>query len=180
MLMRAETSALIVIDVQERLCPVMDDPRRVLFNGARLLKGAALLDVPVLCTEQYPKGLGPTMIDLRALLPEGAVIEKTRFGAWDEAPFRERWRALDRSQAVICGTEAHICVLQTALGLRAAGVEVFVVTDACGSRRPESEVAALTRLSAVGCHPVTTEMALFEWLGGKAHPSFKDINALVR
>jgi len=180
MLMRAETSALIVIDVQERLCPVLDDPRRVLFNGARLLKGAALLEVPVLCTEQYPKGLGPTMIDLRELLPEGSVIEKTRFGSWDEPVFRARWQEMGRAQAVICGAEAHICVLQTALGLRAAGIEVFVVTDASGSRRPESEQGALARLTAAGCYPVTTEMVLFEWLGGKEHPRFKDINALVR
>ncbi|MBB4264623.1 hydrolase [Roseospira visakhapatnamensis] len=180
MLMRAETSALIVVDVQERLCPVIDDPRRVLFNGARLLKGAAVLDVPVLCTEQYPKGLGPTMIDLRALLPEGAVVEKTRFGSWDEAAVRDRWRALDRAQAVICGTEAHICVLQTALGMRAAGVDVFVIADACGSRDPNNERAAMARLAAAGCQVVTTEMVLFEWLGGKDHPRFKDINALVR
>lgn len=180
MLMRADRSVLVVIDVQERLCPVMDDPRRVLFNGRRLLQGAALLDVPVLCTEQYSKGLGPTMIDLRELLPEGSIIEKTSFGSMGEPAFREALAATGRDQVVVCGTEAHVCVLQTALGLREAGHPVFVVGDACGSRRPESETAGLARARDAGCSVVTTEMVLFEWLGDKAHARFKDIAALVR
>jgi nicotinamidase-related amidase len=180
MLMRADRSVLVVIDVQERLCPVMNDPRRVLFNGARLLTAANRLSVPVICTEQYPKGLGPTMIDLRTLLPEGAVMEKTAFGAMAEAPFRQALADLDRSQIVLCGTEAHVCVLQTALGLREAGHAVFVVADACGSRRPESERAGLERMGAAGCGVVTTEMVLFEWLGDKTNPAFKEISALVK
>ncbi len=180
MLMHAARSVLIVIDVQERLCPVMDDPRRVLYNGARLLTAAARLDVPVLCTEQYSKGLGPTMIDLRTLLPDGAVVEKTAFGAMAEAGFRHALSGIGRAQVVICGTEAHVCVLQTALGLREAGFPVFTVADACGSRRPESERAGLDRMAAAGCQIVTTEMVLFEWLGDKANPAFKDISALVK
>ncbi|MBB4287757.1 hydrolase [Roseospira goensis] len=180
MLLHAPRSVLVVIDVQERLCPVMDDPRRVLFNGTRLLKGADLLDVPVLCTEQYPKGLGPTMIDLRQLLPEGAVIEKSTFNAMGEAHFRFAMSRVGRSQIVLCGTEAHVCVLQTALGLREAGFEVFVVADACGSRRPESEQAGLARMAAAGCTVVTTEMVLFEWLGSKDHPHFKEVMTLIK
>lgn len=180
MLMHAARSALVVIDVQERLCPVMEDPRRVLYNGARLLQGAGLLDVPVLCTEQYPKGLGPTMIDLRTLLPEGAVIEKTAFGSMGEAGFRHALSGLGRSQIVLCGIEAHVCVLQTALGLREAGFEVFVVADACGSRHADNARAGLDRMAQAGCSIVTTEMVLFEWLADKANPAFRDINALVR
>lgn len=180
MLMRADRSVLVVIDVQERLCPVMDDPRRVLFNGARLLTAANRLSVPVVCTEQYSKGLGPTMIDLRALLPEGSVVEKTAFGAMAEPAFRQALGERDRPQVVLCGTEAHVCVLQTALGLRQGGYDVFVVADACGSRRPESERAGLDRMAAAGCAVVTTEMVLFEWLGDKTNPAFKDISALVK
>jgi len=180
MLMHAQQSTLVVIDVQERLCPVMDDPRRVLFNGARLLTAANRLEVPVICTEQYPKGLGPTMIDLRSLLPAGAVVEKTAFGAMGEAGFRHALSGIGRGQVVLCGTETHVCVLQTALGLREAGFSVFVVDDACGSRRPESERAGLQRMAAAGCQVVTTEMVLFEWLGDKANPAFKDISALVK
>jgi len=180
MLIQAARSVLVVIDIQERLCPVMDDPRRVLFNAARLLKGAELLDVPVLCTEQYPKGLGPTMIDVRELLPEGAVIEKTSFGSMGEPAFRDAMARNDRDQVVILGTEAHVCVLQTALGLREAGYAVFMVGDAVGSRRPESEQAALARARDAGCAIVTTEMVLFEWLGDKVNPRFKDVMTLVR
>lgn len=180
MLMSAAQSVLVVVDVQERLCPVMDDPRRVLYNGARLLRGAALLDVPVLCTEQYPKGLGPTMIDLRELLPEGAVIEKTAFGSMGEAAFRHALSRYGRTQIVLCGTEAHICVLQTALGLRAVDFEVFMVADAVGSRRPESERVALDRARDAGCSIVTTEMVLFEWLGDKSNPRFRDVSSLVK
>jgi nicotinamidase-related amidase len=180
MLLRADRSVLIVVDVQERLCPVMDDPRRVLFNGARLLRGAALLDVPVLCTEQYPKGLGPTMIDLRELLPDGAVMEKTAFNSMGEPRFRAALDALGRPQVVLCGTEAHVCVLQTALGLREASYDVFVVADAVGSRHPDSERAGLERARDAGCSIVTTEMALFEWVADKDHPAFRDISALVK
>ncbi|KAA5605368.1 hydrolase [Roseospira marina] len=180
MLIDAARSLLVIIDIQERLCPVMDDPRRVLFNAARLLKGATLLDVPVICTEQYPTGLGPTMIDVRELLPEGAVIEKTSFGSMGEAAFRDALERTGRDQVVLLGTEAHVCVLQTALGLREAGMPVFVVEDACGSRRPESERAAMARARDAGCGVVTTEMVLFEWLADKSHPAFKQIMALVR
>lgn len=180
MLMHAARSVLVVVDIQERLCPVMDDPRRVLFNAARLLKGASLMDVPVLCTEQYPKGLGPTMIDVRELLPEGAVIEKTSFGSMGERAFREALARTGRDQVVLLGTEAHVCVLQTALGLREAGIDVFMVADACGSRRPESERAGLERARDAGCAIVTTEMVLFEWVADKTDPRFREISALVK
>jgi nicotinamidase-related amidase len=139
-----------------------------------------MMGVPVLCTEQYPKGLGPTMVDLRALLPEGSVIEKTSFGSMGEPAFRDALAATGRDQVVLCGTETHVCVLQTALGLRQAGHDVFMVADACGSRRPESEQAGLARARDAGCGIVTTEMVLFEWAGDKNNPRFKDIAALVR
>jgi nicotinamidase-related amidase len=179
--MTADQSVLIIVDVQERLCPVMDNPRRVLMNGARLARGARLLGVPVLITEQYPKGLGPTMHDIRVEVPEReAYVEKLTFSSAAEPAVMERLEALGRRQAVVCGVEAHVCVLQTALGLRAKGWEVFVVTDACSSRLPESEAAALTRMAMAGVVPVITEMALFEWLGGKENPAFHDVHALVR
>lgn len=195
--MDAASSLLLVIDVQEKLCPVMDDPRRVLMNGARLVRGARRLGVPVLVTEQYTRGLGPTMTDIRDALAdpereraseEGAaaaaqtptVLEKTAFcGVADDA-IRAALLESGRCQAVLCGIEMHVCVLQTALGLRSMGWQVFVVTDACSSRQPDSERAALARLSTAGVVPVTTEMVLFEWLHAKENPAFRDIMALIR
>ncbi|WP_376783094.1 hydrolase, partial [Rhodospirillum rubrum] len=182
-LIDAARSVLIVVDIQERLCPVMTDPRGVLFNGARLVRGARRLGVPVVVTEQYPKGLGPTMHDILSELGDGAssaVIEKTHFSAAAEPLVRQHLESLGRRQAVICGIEAHVCVTQTAIDLRAAGWEVFVVSDACSSRRPESLTAALTRFPAAGVVPVITEMVLFEWLADKNNDGFKDIMSLVR
>jgi nicotinamidase-related amidase len=183
-LMERDQSVLIVIDVQERLCPVMDDPRRVLMNGARLARGAGILGLPVVVTEQYPKGLGPTMHDIRAEAPQDAdhcaYLEKLTFSSAATPAVMGHLDRLGRRQAVICGIEMHVCVLQTALGLRARGWDVFVVTDACSSRQPSSEAGALARMTGAGVQPVTTEMALFEWLGGKEDPAFKDIMGLIR
>ncbi|WP_413205124.1 hydrolase [Rhodospirillum sp. A1_3_36] len=183
-LMERDRSVLIVIDVQESLCPVMDDPRKVLMNGARLARGARILGLPVVVTEQYPKGLGPTMHDIRAEVPRDAdhcaYLEKLTFSSAADPVVMRHLDGLDRRQAVICGIEMHVCVLQTALGLRGRGWDVFVVSDACSSRLPTSESAALVRMTGVGVQPVTTEMVLFEWLGGKQSPVFKDIMGLIR
>lgn len=178
--MRADRSALVIIDVQERLCPAMNDPRRVLHNGARLVKGAQHIGVPVLATEQYPQGIGPTMFDLRSLLPDDAVIQKMTFSAAREPALLERLRSLDVSQVVVMGTEAHVCVQQTCLELAELGWEVFVVADACSSRKVSDQDAAYARMAANGCSVVTTEMVLFEWLGEAGTPLFKDVLPLIK
>jgi len=175
MLINGQRACFVLIDVQERLCPVMGDPRRVIVNGQRLLRAADKLAVPVLATEQYPQGIGPTMADLRPLLPDGAVVEKMSFSAAGEAHFLTRLRALERPQVVLAGIEAHVCVTQTALGLKAEGFDVFVVADACSSRRPADEAAAMARLAAAGAGVVTTEMVLFEWMVRADHPLFRDV-----
>ena len=180
MLIDSARSTLVIIDVQEKLCPVMDDPRLVLFNGVRLLKGAAELAVPVVITEQYPAGIGPTMIDLREAAPADCYVEKTTFSSANCPAFMERLQATGRKQAVVCGTETHVCVLQTALGLLREGYEVFVVRDACSSRQPASIEAALARMAHAGCHIVTTEMVLFEWLQNCTRPEFKPVLSLIK
>lgn len=181
MLIDGRHSCFLLVDVQERLCPVMDDPRRVIVNCQRLLKGAALLDVPVLATEQYPKGIGPTMADLRPLLPEDAVVQKMSFSAAGEAHFLERLGTLGRRQVVVAGTEAHVCVMQTCLGLKAEGYDVFMVADASSSRHTADEDAAHARMAAAGIGVVTTEMVLFEWLGRADHEQFRTVHkTLIR
>jgi nicotinamidase-related amidase len=180
MLMRAEHSKLLVVDVQERLVPVMSDPRRVIAGCAVLMRAATRLGVPVVVSEQYPKGIGPTVFDLREWLPAGGAIAKTHFSCVDEPAVFEPLAAGDRRQVVMAGIEAHICVLQTALALKERGFEVFVATDASASRRTENEQAAWQRLRAAGVGTVTVEMVVFEWLRQAGTPEFKDLVALVK
>ena len=182
MLISKTDSSLLIIDVQERLAPTMHDVRRVLDGCSKLLKGAGILGVPAIITEQYPKGLGPSMFDIRDAAPETAVyFEKTSFSAFREEGFAERLNALGRKQVVIAGVEEHVCVFQTAVDLKNAGFDVFVVTDACGCRFPENEHIALARLQREGISPVSVEMVLFEWLEKAGSPEFKEIqNRLIR
>lgn len=181
MILRAQESVLVVVDVQERLLPVIHDHARVVRNAGMLLKAAGALSVPVLVTEQYPRGLGPTVEAVRACLPADApVIEKITFASTGEPLFNATLAEFGRRQVVLCGTEAHVCVLQTALGLLEAGYGVHLVADAVSSRTPANHAAALDRLRAAGITIVTTEMVLFEWMERAGTPVFKVISALVK
>jgi nicotinamidase-related amidase len=182
-LMERTRSVLVVVDLQERLAPAIDGIDGVKAVAARLIRAATALDAPVLFTEQYPKGLGPTDPALLAAAPGAAVLEKTRFGALGEAAIAARFAALrasGRDQAVLLGTETHVCVLQTALQLIAAGWTVFVVADGCGSRRPADRAAGLGRLRMAGAIPATAEMAIFEWLGRADSAEFRALLPLIR
>ncbi|MEM6944424.1 MAG: hydrolase [Pseudomonadota bacterium] len=182
MLLRAETSVLVVIDMQDRLVPAMQAPARTIRNTQTLLAAAGELAIPVLLTEQYPRGLGHTVPDVLKAA-EGAraqIIEKTHFSSQSEPGFADAIAATGRAQAVITGMEAHICVLQTAVALMQEDYEVFVVTDATSSRTLESEKACLDRLQACGAGIVTTEMVVFEWLARAGTPAFKTLLPLVK
>jgi nicotinamidase-related amidase len=181
MLIRAADSVLVVIDMQARLVPAMQAPARTIRNTRTLLAAAHEVDVPILLTEQYPKGLGPTVPEIaEAAGTEAMVLSKTHFSCMEDAGFAAAFTGLNRKQAVVAGMEAHICVVQTAASLMEAGYEVFVVSDATASRTLESEAACLARLSAGGIGIVTTEMVVFEWLGQAGTPAFKKILPLVK
>ncbi|MGQ9366080.1 hydrolase [Azospirillum sp. A39] len=180
MLLSSRDSALLVVDVQERLLPAVSGGGALVRNVGILLQAAAILSVPVLASEHYPAGLGRTVPELRRLLPDGAVIEKIHFACSHEPGFADRLAGLGRRQVVIAGAEAHVCVMQTALALRAAGHEVFVVADATGSRAPANAELAIARLRAAGVVVVATEMVLFEWAGCGGTPAFKSLLALIR
>ena len=180
MLIRAPESSLLIVDVQERLVPVMTDPRLVIHNCGLLLRAARRLEVPYLVTEQYPKGIGPTIIDLRETVPAEQILEKQHFSCADDPTILAHLRDGKRRQVVVAGIEAHICVLQTALGLHQAGFEVFVVADACSSRRAENHTLAMDRLRAAGVWVVSLEMALFEWMRVSGTPEFKELSALIK
>lgn len=179
-LIHARDSILVCIDVQTKLCQAMCNLQNVLKNGTKLLRGAKILDVPIVVTEQYPQGLGPTIDTFLIDLPAGSVVEKATFSSAKEPRFRDRLGSLSpRRQIVLFGMEAHVCVLQTALDLVDQGWSVFVVEDALSSRTANNERLATQRMAARGVQVVSTEMVLFEWLEGKENDRFKDIQALI-
>jgi len=180
MLLSAPDSLLLVIDIQERLLPVMQDGARVVRNTGILLQAARALELPALITEQYPRGLGATVAAVKTAAGDAPVLEKMHFSGWHDPHIRRHVIETGRPQVVIAGIEAHVCVLQTALGLAEAGRKVAVVTDAISSRQADSVAVAQQRMAQAGIAPVTTEMCLFEWLGSAAHPQFKALSALIK
>jgi nicotinamidase-related amidase len=171
------SSLLLVIDFQTRLMPAIDGGPAAVANALRLLRAAEMLGVPMLFTEENPRGLGPTVPQL-APFAAGRTAPKMSFDACREIGFLDR---LDgRPQIAIAGCEAHVCVLQTALGLLGAGKRVYLVRDAVGARRGESKETAIGRLERHGADIVTTEMVVFEWLGGAEDPAFRAALDLVR
>jgi nicotinamidase-related amidase len=179
MALARENSGLLLIDLQARLMPAIADAETVIANARRLLKAARLLALPAMLTEQNPKGLGPTVPELLAEAGnESSILSKQHFDACRAPGFFEMLPG--RAQIVVAGCEAHVCVLQTALGLLEAGRQVDVVQDAVGSRRAESKAAALERLARHCAEIVTTEMVLFEWLETAEHPRFREIVALIK
>ncbi|MFZ5790357.1 MAG: isochorismatase family protein [Pseudomonadota bacterium] len=184
MLIESARACLLVVDLQERLLAAMARPEPVLRQVGILVRAARRLGVPILASEQYPKGLGPTEAGLRALLGnEVAPMAKTHFSCTADPAIKARLEAFareGRDQAVIVGVEAHVCVLQTALGLPKLGLAPFVVADAVTSRQPESHGRALDRMARDGVEVVTTEMALFEWLEQAGTAEFKELSALIR
>lgn len=175
MLMHSERSTLLLVDLQERLYPAIDDGEGVLEASLWLTRLALRLDVPVICTEQYPQGLGPTLPALRGLLADQCLVEKIHFSAVVEGGLL-RVAGGDRAQFVVAGTEAHVCVQQTVLDLIAAGRRVFVVKDAVGSRRSTDKDLALERMRAHGADIVSREMVAFEWLGQAGTDIFRQIS----
>lgn len=164
--------------------PAILDGDAVVGKVRILLECAQRLRVPVTVTEQYPKGLGPTVQPvLDALSSDAVTLPKTSFSAAADIAIAERVASLrgeGRDQLVICGAEAHICVLQSALAFRNAGLDVFVVADAVSSRASASVNAACARLLHAGCHWVTTEMVAFEWMERAATDDFRALSPLFK
>lgn len=176
-----EQAVLVVIDVQERLIPAMKTKvyEKVRSNIALLLDGAKQLGIPVVTTEQYPRGLGHTTAELAEACGE-TVIEKVSFGCCGEPKFNDELKRLGRKQVIVTGMEAHVCVYQTVLGLLEDGYNVHLVRDAICSREKENFQAALVNSAAAGGVVSTTEMALFQMLREAGTPEFKAISKMLR
>ena len=180
MLVRRADSLLLVVDLQQKLAPAIHRSEQVTANTVRLLKGSRQLGVPAFVSEQYVRGLGPSLPAIRTAAGHARFFEKTHFSCAAEPGIVDLLRASGRQQVILTGTETHVCVLQTALGLREAGFDVYLVADAASSRTPENRQAAIDRLRAAGVGIVTTEMVLFEWLHRAATEEFRTLLPLIK
>ncbi len=175
----SKNSILLIIDVQEKLVNMLTD-KSVSENAVKIAIAAGILNIPAIITEQYPKGLGNTIKEIKLSLPDAKYTEKTYFSALNEEGFKDIIQIEHKKQVILYGIETHICVLQTAFDLLNTGYEVFVVKNACGSRTEENKEMALQRLRHTGVQVVTTEMVLFELLKSSKHPNFKEVQALIK
>ncbi len=174
----AADSVLVVVDVQDKLLAKIPTAAALVRNAGFLLDAAALLGVPAVATEQYPKGLGPTTAELARRLPAG-LPAKTAFSCCGAAGFLADLRDRGRPNVVLAGMETHVCVLQTALDLIEAGLTVFLPVDALASRYPIDHDTALRRMERAGAVPTTAEAVAFEWVADASHPQFKALSRLV-
>jgi len=203
MLLDVAESQLVLVDYQIRLMPALHEGQAVVANAVRLAQMAALLQVPVIATEQNPSRLGASVAELDSVIRQAGarVLTKMQFSAVEEGlgewlrpppkPVQGNARSLpkhlqkningpDRATIVLAGCEAHVCLLQTALDLLEDEFDVWVVTDACSSRTERNRDAAFDRLAGAGVELVTTEMVAFEWIRSAEHPDFKAVQALIK
>lgn len=176
--LRADHSVLVVVDVQDKLLAKIPSAPQLIQSAGLLLDAAALFNVPVRATEQYPKGLGPTTAEIARRLSQ-PVASKTAFSCCGAGTFLEELEMLQRPDVVLTGMETHVCVLHTALDLIEAGLHVFLPVDALATRFPVDHDTALRRLEAAGAVLTTAETVVFEWTCDASHPQFKAVSKLV-
>lgn len=177
MLLEVDNSCLLLVDVQEKLTPLVYQHQQLISHCSWLLRAAKKLGAPVLVGEQYPKGLGHTVPELKQVLPEKTpILEKVHFSCATEPACWKKIDGIDCDQVIIMGIEAHVCVLQTALELLAREKTVYVVADAVSSRNPEDIKYALDRMNGEGVIVVTREMVLFEWLRQANTDLFREVS----
>lgn len=179
-ILNRKRSVVLLVDVQERLMPVMADGDQFVDECVRVLRAATALGVPILCTEQYPKGLGKTVPALAELIEESPSIEKMTFSCLGAPELVKQIDALARDQVVVIGIESHVCVMQTALDLLAAGQEVHVPYDAVTSRSRIGRAMAIERMRQAGVIVTCVESVLFEWLVEAGTAEFKTVTKLLK
>jgi len=178
-MLTVDSTVVVVVDVQVKLAHVMPDRDAVIDGVSRLVRGSAALNVPVVWTEQYPDGLGPTVPELAGLIA-GEPVVKRSFSCCGEPSFTEAMDRVGRRQVLLAGMETHVCVYQTAVDLLAGGCEVQVVSDAVCSRTAENRGVGLARMVAAGASITSVETALFELLKVAEGPAFKAILQIVK
>lgn len=178
-----ENSLVLVIDIQEKLVNALEK-NTIVSKASKIINAAKILDIPVLYTEQYPKGLGHTVEELYCQSEQSeesnVIFEKTYFNALLEDGFLEKIKSFEKKQIIIMGIETHICVYQTALALIENGFEVYAIKDACASRNKYEFKQGIEAMKQNGVKISCVEIALFEWLKGAKHPKFKEVQALIK
>ncbi|XUX00991.1 MAG: hydrolase [Dehalogenimonas sp.] len=178
-MLEVKDAVLLVIDVQEKLFPVMFDKEVLLSNLQKLVKGISLLEIPIIYTEQNPAGLGRTVPELIGEY-EAKPVSKFHFSCYKEADFNATLSATQRKQVLVCGIESHICVYQTTMDLLLKDFEVHLVTDCVSSRTSQNKELALRRLASEGAKLTGLEMVLFELLRSSKSGQFKAISSLIK
>ena len=175
-----ENTVGLIIDIQERLFPVMVEKEKFLNTTKTLIEGLQQLGIPLLLTQQYTKGLGETVPEIKSIITSFEAIEKRVFSCCDEPSLMEKISALKAKNIIICGIEAHVCVLQTAVDLKDAGLNPVVVVDCISSRKPESIELAKERFRYEGIMMTSMESILFELTRSSSSTEFKTISKLVK
>jgi nicotinamidase-related amidase len=175
-----ENTVLVIVDIQGKLWNIMHEKELLLENARRLVTGAGILGIPIILTEQNPKGLGPTLPELTQLMPEVKPIPKFSFSCCQNEGFYRVLNDLNRKQVLICGIESHICVYQTTLELLKSGYEVQVIADVVSSRVVRNREIALARMQSEGAKLTVVEMLLYELLRTAESPQFKEMLKVVK
>ncbi|MFW5450686.1 MAG: isochorismatase family protein [Methylophagaceae bacterium] len=181
LLLNPSDSMVVVVDIQQRLTAVMPHNvgEQVITRVKQLIIAANTLAVPIVVTEQYPKGLGPTEAELVSELDDATMIEKTNFSCVKAEGFSEKIELLKRKQIILVGMECHICILQTAIDLMARDFQVYIVSDGVSSRTKDNYNNGLQRMRDAGVIITNLESVIFEWLGDAKHPQFKTLAKLI-
>ncbi|WP_276755319.1 isochorismatase family protein [Pseudoalteromonas marina] len=177
---QAKDSLLLIIDIQERLSPMISDFQSLLKNTLKLAQASCVHDIPTLISEQYVKGLGETDNKIKSVLPRATYFGKVHFSACEEAGFLDKLISFNKKTIVVVGTEAHVCVLQTCIDLLKNGFEVVLVTDAIGSRNAEHKSIAIEQLKHGGVVISCAEIIIFQWTKTAATPTFKKILPIIK
>jgi nicotinamidase-related amidase len=176
-----DKTALVVVDIQEAFRHPINEFAQIVSRASIIVRGFQILGLPIIITEQYPKGLGRTAEEILLSVPDDfEFIEKTAFSSCGARPFSEKLQKADVSQVVLCGVETHICVNQTAHDLLTEAFEVHILTDAVGSRFTMDKETAIKKMMMNGVVPSTVEMALFELMRDAKHEQFKEIQNLIK
>lgn len=180
-MLNTETTGIIMIDVQGKLAQTVNKSDKLISNIARLIEGAKILELPIIWLEQYPKGLGKTVSEIADAMPEGLQpIEKFTFNCYADETVKQAVKASGRTQWLVCGIEAHICVYQTSMGLLSDNYHVEAVTDCISSRLKKNVKLATNKLQSKSVGLTNTEMCFYELLKSSKHDKFKEILSLIK
>ncbi|NLD38842.1 MAG: hydrolase [Desulfatiglans sp.] len=179
-MLELNNTILAVIDIQGNLAHAMHDKESLFKAAGQLINGSKCLDIPIILTEQNPKGLGPTIPEIRGLMPDVTSIPKISFSCCKERAFLDEVKKINKRQILISGIESHICIYQTTVELIDMGYEVHIVTDAVASRDPKNKELALKKMEHMGATMTCVEMALFELMKTAEHSRFRDIVKIIK